>query len=78
MTKTWQDNDVTDRIGVVNVENETELPDQSDREWFMTKTKQDNNLIDCIGLVYVDIEIEPSGSMWSGYSLWWKLDRTMT
>ena len=39
MTKTRQDNDVTDRIVVVYVENDTKLRDRWDRVLTMMKTR---------------------------------------
>ena len=56
MTKTRQDNDVTDRIVVVYVENDTKLRDRWDRVLTMMKTRQDNNVTNRTNAVYVTNE----------------------
>ena len=43
MTKTRQDNDVTDHTGVEYTKNDIELHNQLDRVWSMTKTSKDND-----------------------------------
>lgn len=64
MTKTRQDNDVTDCIGLVYCETETKLWDLFDRVQSMMKTRQDNDLTNCISMVYVEKETKLS---------WWIL-----
>ena len=49
MTKTRQDNDVIDRIGLVYVETETEQQRPIDQVWSIMKTGQDNDLTNRTG-----------------------------
>ena len=53
MMKMRQDNDMTDCIGLLYVENETKLKchDRSNRVRFMTKTKKNKDVTDRIGAV---------------------------
>ena len=54
--KIRQNNDVIDCIGVVYVENKTELCEQSDWVWYVIKTSKDNDITSCTGLVYAKIK----------------------
>lgn len=51
MMKMRQDNDVTDRIGLLYPKNETKFHDRSKKVWSIMKTRQDNNVIDHIGTI---------------------------
>lgn len=54
ITKTRQENDVTNYTSVISVEYTTKLSKP------MTKTRQGNDVIDCTGLLYAENKIEVS------------------
>ena len=58
-----QDNNMTSRIDMVFVKNETELPYRLNRVLFMKKTRQDNDMTNSIGLVYFETKTELSGPL---------------
>ena len=53
MMKIRQDNDVTNRMGLVYDENDTELLGSIGLGAVCDETRQDNNVIDHINLVYI-------------------------
>ena len=65
-SKTRQDNDVTDRIGLVYVENNIEFSEPIIQGAICDETKQDNDVIDHIGLVYNQNGTELSEPIGSG------------
>ena len=74
VTKTKQNNDVTDCIGVVYVETETKLSDLSNQVQYVTKTRHDNDMVDCIGAVFIENNTELSWFIRPG-AFMTKLDR---
>ena len=56
MTKTKQDNDMTDRVGVVYAENDTQLVGPIGSGVVYDETRQDNDMIDHIRTAYAKNE----------------------
>ena len=52
--KIGQDNNVTNRISAIYVENNYELFDRWDQVQFVTKTWLNNNVTNCISAVYIE------------------------
>lgn len=51
VTKTRQENDVTNCISLLYTETKTKLSRLSDRMWSMVKTRQDNDMSDSRGSI---------------------------
>ena len=54
MTKTRQENGVSDRITLVYAKIETELSELFDQVLSMMKNRQDNDMTDRIGAIYAE------------------------
>lgn len=66
MTKTRQDNDLIDRIGLVYVKNDNELSGLIRSDVVYDKTRQDKDLTNHIGMVYAENDYELLGLIRSG------------
>ena len=60
MIKTKQDNNVTNRIGLVYEKPKLNYQDLSDRVQSVMKTRQDNNITDCTSVVNTENETKLS------------------
>lgn len=58
MTKTRQDNNITNCMRLVNPKPTLNYCNLSDQVWFMMKKKQDNDIIDHTHVVYVKNKIK--------------------
>ena len=56
MTKTKEDNNVTNRTGVVYEKTILNFHNWSDQVWSVMKTRHKNDVTNCMGVIYIENE----------------------